>query len=796
MHGQCKQAWDNCLTGFYTGCCTQDKGPKTMDVYCDQLGAAAAAGTSSSFMQTMKKNTTDKACKVDGMMKGVNTQLKRITTLVIKINQAQVDAANVTSQDSIAIARAPGPATAPAPATDDEKASQTTRRPDDVRRSDERAMPLAIAPLIAASPADGIVSYPDFAFAPAPAYMIASSPATASTSAPLSLAAGCKQLRDLAKNVADRIALIRKWAKQDGMDKDVGEKQVKDMAKATKDAEAKDPDLAFSLSPVLKLGKKLDAMLAKNHFCTSVDDDYDDEADDSDEDDTEEQDIDEDEAKEQGKVEANTTAILELLEFDSQLQLAVDNFETQVHPHGIKWWRYRYEYTIVESFVLAYAVVVLYIIKWLVFKQSFFEVQRFHRTGLIKTLYRYAFVYFIFQAACVWIMVLTAYVLYMPWGEKNVFNLTAKALHWLLNDTFRVPYLGSSWLFLILDVQFQLFATYCLYACFVAMVARTYISALQDWKAIEQGEPPRYAANQELFDKFHDILLMRVENTKDSSHNYLDIFRKRKLRLKGCKQLADQEGKEMSSSSLRTGAEEQEEVDDENPPARNEDWYDFKLHLYLTEGLGKSLHYLVQVSLVTNVWLAVCALVVAVLAHFYQLAFMYLLPPFVITGIIILLSGYFLSRHYISLSEDLDHDRESKFVTSHNYCRAIQVILYCMFYSFARLLLSTDIFEHYPNVYLSALLVLLLILLALAVVGGEVMKAATCALILPPHISDQKFSNNLDNIQRWHTIINCHQCGVFQRSEQNSFSMRWAGQTKGSPPPSARSNRSGGQSFR
>mmetsp|Transcript_36005 Transcript_36005/g.57520 ORF Transcript_36005/g.57520 Transcript_36005/m.57520 type:complete len:967 (+) Transcript_36005:90-2990(+) len=819
MQGQCKRAWNHCQQSYYTGCCTQTAGPKTMDAYCDQLESAK---------ENSEKNETDKACKVEGLMKGVKTQVKKITLLVKKIDLA--DASNETvprDKDIDALTLAPAAAPASSSESDgDHSPNFRSGTPESDRILKQAAprvqMPSSIAPLSARSVADGSIISSGFSPAPAPMYVIAASPA--SISEPVPLARRCKQLTDLTKNLAKRLSLVKKWAVGDGMrDLNHEQKSVEKMshpAEAIDDPEASDPDLTFSLKSVLKLGTQLDVMLADSSFCTKVvqddaedkeDEEEEEESDDADGDedkdkrrkededsdvkdkkkrarsrlreDTDDEDEEGDEniaIKEQRVVEANVTAIIKLLEFDNELQLAVDDFETQVHPHGVKWWRYRYEYTIIESFVLAYTVLILFIIKAFVFGPSFFQVHRFYRTGIQAKLYQYAFVYFVFQAACVWIMVLTAYVLYMPWGENNIFNVCAKALHQFVGDAFRVPYLGSSWLFLILDVQFQLFATYCLYSGFVCMVARTYTRALQDWKDLDNGSEAQSVSNKALYDKFSQILIMRVQTSK----SYLDLFRQSKLRLAGVKELADEEKKD---SARMSGVSGEQEESDEELSDQSEQWFDFKLHLYLTEGLGKSMEYLVQVSLTTNLWLAVCAIVVAIFAHLYQLAFMYLLPPFVVISVVILVSGYILSRHYVGLSEDPEHDLESKFVTVHNYCRAIQIILYCMFYSFARLLLSTDIFEHYPSVYLSALLVLVLVLVTLAVCGGPVMKEATCALILPPHISNEQFAGNLAAIKRWHTIVNCHQCGVSQKKKEESYSIGWAGEQQiSSARPSAR----------
>jgi hypothetical protein len=309
-----------------------------------------------------------------------------------------------------------------------------------------------------------------------------------------------------------------------------------------------------------------------------------------------------------------------------------------------------------------------------------------------------------------------------------------------------------------------------LYALFVFIVARSYVSALSDWWDMDADRPPKSFTNKMVYEKFHRIITMRVESTQA----LLDVFKKNKLRLDGVTKLSTRRG---DSEETAEEAESQ--------------WHDFKLHLYLTEGLGKSMEYLVQISLTTNLWLALCALIVAIFAHVYQLAFMFFLPPFVIIGFIILTAGYFVSRHYISLSEDPKHDTEAKYVNIYNYCRAVQVILYCMFYSFARLLLSGDIFVHYPGVYFGALITLLLVLLILGLFGGKVMKETTCALILPPHVSPEQTDRSLAATKSWYTAVNCHECGTRQRPLGNSWSKGYAGDPA-KPPISPTTTRSGG----
>lgn len=206
-----------------------------------------------------------------------------------------------------------------------------------------------------------------------------------------------------------------------------------------------------------------------------------------------------------------------------------------------------------------------------------------------------------------------------------------------------------------------------------------------------------------------------------------------------------------------------------------QDWLDFKLHLYLTDTLGKALEFLVEVSLKSNGFIALSSLVVAFLAHHYQVAFMYFLPVFVAIGFVVFLGGFFVGHRIRSMSRDHDHDKPSKYVTVHSYCRAIQIVMYFIFFSFSRLLLSNDIFTNYPKVYLSALVSLLVLLFLAKYVVGEIMKETICGIVLPPHIDDHQFKKNLQLVVYWHTTENCHECGVRQLPRNASLSREYAG---------------------
>jgi len=325
----------------------------------------------------------------------------------------------------------------------------------------------------------------------------------------------------------------------------------------------------------------------------------------------------------------------------------------------------------------------------------------------------------------------------------------------MVDERINVPFLGKSWLHMVLEVQFQLFTCFALYALFIVFVIRNYTTALEDWKNISDGRGDLCVkkSNAEFFSHVESIMKKRVQNTPE----YRQLFHNLKLRFPGVAGL---------DAPVPGGC-------------------DFELHLYLTDGLGKSVEHLIQVCRATNVFLACSALLMAVLALHFEVALMYFLPGFVFVGFLLFIVGYLVAGHFRKLADDDDHNTSAKYVTIYSYCRCIQICLYCLFFSFARLLLSNDIYEFYPNVYFSSVIGLALIIVFLSLLAGEIIKETACALILPPHLPMDQLYNNLQQIVSWHTIDKCEECGMAQMStvdcamsSSRSYASKSGSQTK------------------
>merc|ERR1719440_526993 len=483
------------------------------------------------------------------------------------------------------------------------------------------------------------------------------------------------------------------------------------------------------------------------HRFTPEDDDDADAADDSDDEDDEEG---EEEEEDDDDTKVNGTAVAGLLEWEEEMDNEVNGFEKDVHPHGRKWWRYRYEYTLVEGPVLAISVMVMYILMYLLASASFMEKFKFYNIGLTGRLYRYCWAYFIFHATALMIMVTVSYMLYMPWGEWNPYDYLAKNFHEFIDGRANVPFLGYSWLMMMLDVQLQLFVTFSFYAIFMCFVVWNWSRALNDWKSI--GITPdskgRLGINEYHYNDFQAIMTSRVRE----SESFIALFAEKRLRYN-----------------------QVEGVDSH----RQQGFNDFHLHLYLTDSFGRAIEFLVEASLKSHLFLAFCAILVAVLAHHYEVAFMYFLPGFIVIGLFIFSCSFIVTRQL----RDHNHNAPLDFLTVHAYCRSIQLCLYCVFFSFARLLLSSDIFTDYPNVYLAAAIGFCATLLLCWFVAGEAMKATICMIILPHASQEERFAAHLQSVAYWHTVANCHECGVRQHPPNACINREWAGtnQTTGSP---------------
>merc|ERR1719271_1108383 len=106
---------------------------------------------------------------------------------------------------------------------------------------------------------------------------------------------------------------------------------------------------------------------------------------------------------------------------------------------------------------------------------------------------------------------------------------------------------------------------------------------------------------------------------------------------------------------------------------------------------------------------------------------MYYCPFFIAGGLVLLAGSWFVSVQLRHEKHGLNFD----YLNVHSYCRTIQILNYAIFFSFARLLLSNDIYSDYPRVYMAALIGLIAVMLLHWFLGTDIMKATLAHVSLP-----------------------------------------------------------------
>jgi len=717
LDGWCREAWGACNTPAYTSCCTQPEGPKTLRAYCTEN-------------QSLERNDT--ACEVEPVVNALAVLVRDIKSGII-----------ATEEPSQQMMYIPGPAPAPAPLETGPSPAPAKQPPAPApANASSTVSPEAKKPAAAAASRGvppGLEVQPGAQAYPEP-----------------EVEGKCDRIKALVTQAKKRIAslfdMLKEGSSLETNDKGAGmllqevpipapkfgtnplEMDVSFDHLLPQGLERSDPDLAWQLKDLFKSGSKL-LYLDDNDYCSEVDlgdDEDDDEETTSAQDPYEEEDLD---------LWVNETKLMELFDWVVEMGRAIHDLQTKVHPHGTKWWRYRYEYTFFESFCLAGNLAGLNLVTLVLHNVSNFVKHRYFKTGLPWRFYRYSIDYLVFHGCAISICVFVAWMLQ---AFTPVYGMIQQAVMDVNKSQFHVPLVGVSYFNLNIGVLFQLFLTYAIYVMFLGIIQRNYIKALRDWKLMSQtqlGDPLPEGVNKfnaELYESYSHSLRRRVAD-KDS---YQQLLQQNGLRIPGTSGPGDQ--------------------------------HEFKLHVYLTDALGESMEYLVKVSRATDFCLCLLALGAGYCALYFKLAFMYLLAPFCVLAMVLVAIGWLLTR-YARYAEAHDKDvRKVPWLTVHGFTRGLQVVLYWIFYSFSRLLLSDDIWRHYSQCGIAAVCALTVFMVFLYAVAADVMKQTVCVLMLPPQVSNENFQKGLEQNVEWSTIPKCCEFGTDYLPEQMVPSLDWA----------------------
>merc|ERR1719421_2797308 len=108
------------------------------------------------------------------------------------------------------------------------------------------------------------------------------------------------------------------------------------------------------------------------------------------------------------------------------------------------------------------------------------------RARVAQTLYRYAYISFLFHVALIAFLYFFIWVLYQ-YGFYNWFAVWFRGINGAdsLERPVNLPFRGESYYMQLTDITVQLLGGFCLYSLFIWEIIRGYIIAVKEYRAIE-----------------------------------------------------------------------------------------------------------------------------------------------------------------------------------------------------------------------------------------------------------------------------------------------------------------------
>lgn len=304
--GYCLRGWQKCITSYYVQCCTDPVGPKFLNDYCTLLGD-----------QDRSAEQKDQACGVQPTLGKIDKDLKKLTNLFDEVSES--NSSTLPKNDRML--------TAALMTTTSTLTTTTSEIADDAEEAPSPATGPAPAPQAAPAAA------PSFTIVEEPASPSPAGPAPAGLPAPASPEIVCEEIDELKAGILGEVTNLQIFL-------DAAEK---DNTKAT------DPELVTRVQQLVQVANQISIM---NPICeekpeTDTDDD---DGDDSEEDESNE------------VVVINNAAVISMTTWVNNLRGDLFKTYTEVHPHYLVWWRYPYQYSILECVILIPAIIWVHLV--------------------------------------------------------------------------------------------------------------------------------------------------------------------------------------------------------------------------------------------------------------------------------------------------------------------------------------------------------------------------------------------------------------------------------------------------
>jgi len=778
-HGDyCRKGYKKCLTMYYVECCTRPEGPKELKDYCK--------------IQESEGQPLDPACELEPAIQEIKDEVQVMVNSADELINPKPENVTLTTPTNASITTPNGtglaPASAPAgaapagsvparsaPATSvpgapteqsGAEAEKSETQPAEGGSATPQPEQTAVSTAGLEEQTSGTTFYP--APAPAVASPAAASPAAASPAAASPAAASSSPAAVPVEGSVETATTVRPPSSQH-------QEKVQDQQESLADQEKSSCERFVTSAQRVKLllaelKKQKDRVLAdENHdldlnkqvitlldvgafvpeqqqLCQvkpSPEDDLDDDEDDSDSETGEDEeagnhsdemgkdddDLEIEDSTRQEVVVVHTKVFVNLTVWVNQMSGAIKDVETKVHPNGRKWWRFRYEYTVIETIFLAISILIFLVLIYLLEllnRQS----QRHVNLKLLEYmgtgLYRVNFRSFLLGSAAFNILFLVYWLL----SYTYVFEWLAVAVK--EKAQIRTPFFGVSYYLTLMDVNMHLFGGFVLYELFIMQVVREVRIELKSWRDLALTTTPegKTAINVRALDK-KDLNLMK---SKMEAYRLEQRFFEKLENNPAYHEALEDVGLDNFAHLFV--------IDDEKRKTT--------FHVYLTIYMGECIQDLCSVSLPTWILMILTFVSASVFCWVSATGLSQFLIPLNLTFILILLLMYLVAKKIVREVLEQDLGRVPfRYRTATNLCQGIQFILFQISYGFTRIIMSHEFVTERFWTWVLVTTLFAVVYLLWTWIGAEIISLMLACLALPPHIPTARLADHIKELHDW-----------------------------------------------
>lgn len=430
------------------------------------------------------------------------------------------------------------------------------------------------------------------------------------------------------------------------------------------------------------------------------------------------------------------------------------SIETKVHPHGDRWWRYRYEQTLMEAMLHIPLFVSFFLVHHFISNVAAATVppngaglragQRVSTSGLFRHLTSSCMQ----NSATVAVIMFAIWILYASTPLFDWFAVAVREVWEICIDDMAdhcifesVPFSGRAYYIMVTSIAMSLFGSCMLYSLIVWQFLRISTQFLNLLQASDQSPHP-WISSSTCFSQ-----------SKAEAHDIQQYLAFQEL-------FCDHLSKMKKSGRLRDcakaiGLDLDRHV---TQPITQEDLKKVRFHRYFVVSLDHAAHDVALWSPTLPFTLVACCCLVAILAGWKSLSFAWFLPGILAISFLMLGLSQWLKRAlWSSISkekgdvflEPIKHQpapASMPWLSAKRWMVAVQTVLFIWCYVFSRFILSPSIWTEYKWLVLWALAGFAVLICLLRFCISDLMIRMVCVLSLPPNAASEVLEDYLEHM--------------------------------------------------